>query len=77
MTDPAREGCITGIDIVSCLGEGVDVFLRFAFRPHGEVDEERRLRGGDAGRVGAAAAAVAAATAAGDEKRSERHEKDW
>jgi 3-oxoacyl-[acyl-carrier-protein] synthase II len=24
MTDPAREGCITGIGIVSCLGEGLD-----------------------------------------------------
>src|ERR1044072_7198839 len=24
MTDPAREGCITGIGIVSCLGEGID-----------------------------------------------------
>jgi 3-oxoacyl-[acyl-carrier-protein] synthase II len=24
MTDPAREGCITGVGIVSCLGEGLD-----------------------------------------------------
>jgi 3-oxoacyl-[acyl-carrier-protein] synthase II len=24
MTDPSREGCITGIGIVSCLGEGID-----------------------------------------------------
>jgi len=24
MADPAHEGCITGIGIVSCLGEGLD-----------------------------------------------------
>ncbi len=28
MTDPAREGCITGIGIVSCLGEGSDAHWR-------------------------------------------------
>ena len=39
MTDPAREGCITGIGIVSCLGEGLDAHWQKLSAGETVVDE--------------------------------------
>ena len=59
MTDPAREGCITGIGIVSCLGEGLDAhwqkltagetsidaksFSPFTVHPIGALDFDKQI----------------------------------
>lgn len=59
MTAPAREGCITGIGIVSCLGEGLDAhwqklsagetvvddkaFAPFVVHPIGQLDYDKQI----------------------------------
>src|SRR4029077_7034015 len=65
------------VDPGKLLGQGVEVFAGFVFGLDGEVDEDRRPRQRDAGRIGAAAALVAAAAATGEKGGNERREKDW
>ena len=40
MTDPTREGCITGIGIVSCLGEGIDAHWQKLSAGETTIDEK-------------------------------------
>jgi 3-oxoacyl-[acyl-carrier-protein] synthase II len=40
MTDPARDGCITGIGIVSCLGEGIEAHWQKLSAGETTVDEK-------------------------------------
>lgn len=41
MTDDSREGCITGIGIVSCLGEGVDAHWQKLSNGETTIDDQR------------------------------------